>query len=235
MTTSPNLYTTLLAYSLLSGVFLRVVHDALDLLILPNTASHVTVPIPPLPIQNTTTARAAIKKLDPPTRKRETVARLTVDLIFSLLCTVTVTLLLFGLNFGEMRWFVLPIIAAGYFAYGATVGRPIKALLRALLTVVMHILKTVLRLISAILKKGIRFLKKPIRLIVPPIGKLLAIIKRTIIKKLHVFSPFHSHDRLRPRKKSPPTVQRHHTAKRKRKKLKKAKLFFKNPLTKTKK
>ena len=175
MTTSPNVYTTLLLYSIVSGVFLRIVRDALDLLILPYTASHRTVPLTPLPMQNTTTARAAIKKLNPPIRKREKVARLTTDLLFSLICTVTVILLLFGLNFGEMRWFVLPIIAAGYFAYGATVGRPIRALLRAVLTVVLRILKTALHLITA------------------PIVKLLAVIKRVVIKISTLFSNLHRH------------------------------------------
>ena len=217
MTTSPNVYTTLLLYSVVSGVFLRIVRDALDLLILPYTASHRTVPTTPLPMQNTTTARAAIKKLNPPIRKRETVARLTTDLLFSLICTVTVILLLFGLNFGEMRWFVLPIIAAGYFAYGATVGRPIRALLRAVLTVVLRILKTALHLITA------------------PIVKLLAVIKRVVIKISTLFSNFHRHPTQNAAPNTATLPRRKNKKKKVERKSKKTKLFFKNPLTKTKK
>jgi hypothetical protein len=99
----------------------------------------------PLLLKNTSTLSSVIKTLNPTSGKAETAATIAVDVLFAILSAITVTLLLFGLNFGEMRWFVLPIAIAGYLLYGATVGRPLKAILSFILTAATRFATAVLR------------------------------------------------------------------------------------------
>ena len=150
MTNNPNVYIDLLIYSLLSGVLLRASYDLLtavvQVLMLPaqrigngvgiGSRKYASTTAAPVPMQNTTTLSSAVKALSPKVKKSQIAVTAVIDILFSLIGALTVTLLLFGLNFGEIRWFVLPIIAVGYWAYGATVGRPVNALLHAVMITV---------------------------------------------------------------------------------------------------
>ena len=180
-----NIYFSLLTYSLLSGIFLRVTYDALSVLktqifSIPHSVKNAsrresTDSIPPAPIklQITSTVKESLRILHPSPCKAQIAVTAAVDLLFSLLCAVTVTLLIFGLNFGEIRWFVIPIMAVGYFLYGATLGRPLKKLISRLLA-------TVIKLTVALLHVLTVPIIKPIRAIMPKLSKF---IKRSTAPK----------------------------------------------------
>ena len=176
MTTEPNIFTNLILYSVLSGVFLRLTHDSLKVIakqfysrprpILRAKSKRVIsqsvsvsatdqppssfdiIPQPPL-LQNTSTLKSIVKSYCPPIGKAQVVITAVTDVIFALIAALTVTLLLFGLNYGEMRWFVLPLVAAGYFLYGETVGVPLRAILAVAVGVILKISFTVLSLLLA--------------------------------------------------------------------------------------
>lgn len=176
MTNDINIYSSLLIYSALSGIFLRIIYDVMNVLKQRIISSLTSAPRfirslsqsrkdnvtsgssaetlqprsddnAPQPLQNTATVKSVVKALSPTPNRGEIAASATVDILFSLICAFTVTLLLFGLNFGEMRWFVLPVTAAGYFLYGATVGIPIRAILSLILSVTARIISAISRLL----------------------------------------------------------------------------------------
>lgn len=169
-----NIYFSLLYYSLLSGVLLRAAYDALTviktlIISLPSVVRTATSSKPnaeittaPIQLQNTSTVRGVLRILYPPPNKAKAAVTAAVDLIFSLLCALTVTLLIFGLNFGEIRWFVIPIMAAGYFLYGATLGSPLKKLASRILLTVSKLTVAVIRVLSVPIIKPLRAVKTPI-------------------------------------------------------------------------
>lgn len=116
-------------------------------------------------LKNTDTVSSLIKKLYPTPSKTDTVATAITDVIFSLVAAVTVTLLLFGVNFGEMRWFVLPLTVLGYFLYEATVGFPVKALLN-------RAVQLVGKLFSATVGATVRMIRRVIFILGLPFDRI---------------------------------------------------------------
>lgn len=165
MTTSPNIYTILLLYSILSGASLRALHDTLEIFknqFIPSCFKEQNN-TEPIPLTHTSTLRSLLRNFSPAEKRPYTVVTAVTDILFALICALTVTLLLFGLNFGEMRWFVIPIMAAGYCLYGETLGRVIRLILTVILSRAIWLITAVLRLILRPLVKFTRFSCRKVR------------------------------------------------------------------------
>ena len=203
MTINANIYTSLIIYSAIAGVFLSIIRDILNIIkeqllsivpIIQNTVSaghktsHTTVNDNRLLLKNNATASSLINILYPKEKASKFIAAIIVDVIFSLICAITVTLLIFGLNYGETRWFVLPITAAGYFLYRVTLSRPLHTILNR---VISQILKLSARIVYVTLRPGIKLTEKVI-------NKVLRAVKNKKNKKNKTFfqKPLDKHKKI---------------------------------------
>ena len=194
MNTGANIYSQLLLYSFLSGIFLRATYDLLNIvrLILLNLIAilkhnktnfaifnpykDVNKPPSPVLLKNSSTVKTVIPHLLP--KKKHRFSTAVVDVLFATVTAVTTVLLLFGLNLGEFRWFVFPIMAGGYALYSVTLSSPIR------------------RLILAVSLRVISFLA--------PLKRLIYLITVTPVKKIATLI---KHSSQKARKKPPSTLR----------------------------
>ena len=191
MTTDINIYSLLLFYSVIAGAFLKLIRDSSVALIEELTAfpqrlkaklfpRSIENSVPqdykktpdappknraiPLLLQNTATNRALLRHFYPPIPTAQRVAAAILDTVFGIVCAITVVLLLFGLNLGELRWFVLPITAIGYLLYGATLGHLIHIIAKKLLSIVSVILASMLGILLLPIIKGTKMITSKLTL-----------------------------------------------------------------------
>ena len=128
-----NLYGLLLLYAFLIGVGLGVLWDAFRLLKMATLHSfpsqkklQTSIPLP-----KTTREAALVLQKKAENRPSGIVALSYIafcDILFFLLAAIAVILLLFQLNFGEVRAFVPLFTLGGFFLYRHTASRPIMRL-----------------------------------------------------------------------------------------------------------
>ena len=172
MVTDANIYTRLLLYSFLSGIFLRAAYDLLKVIgililntiaILKHNETNFAIynpykdpkqPPQPVLLKNGSTLKTLLPALIP--KKKHLIMTAVTDVIFAIISALTVVLLLFGLNFGEFRWFVFPITAGGYALYSVTLSRPITRLILAITIKLLSLLSPLKRIMCLITVSPIR-------------------------------------------------------------------------------
>lgn len=179
-----NIYAELLLYSFVVGVALGMLYDLFmilrDLMFGNSTvnlsdnvqnnfsnnasnasSSNTDKTLIPLTQADNSCIKLALK-LFSPHRKREIIFDLISDLLFWLIAAVTIVLLLFQLNSGEIRAFTLVVAAFGALLYHFTLGRLIRRVLVFLTVWEIRIIKQILKLILS----PIIFLSKRITLFI---------------------------------------------------------------------
>lgn len=95
--------------------------------------------------------------------KFETVVTAIFDICFAVLSAITLILLVFQLNLGELRGFVPVITALGFAAYRSTLSRPLTAvtitIIRIIQKVFQRILKMLLHPILKLIQASVIFAK----------------------------------------------------------------------------
>ena len=190
MNTDANIYSQLLLYSFLSGIFLRVSYDLLHtagiiflniIAIIKHNKTEFAIcnpykdnnkPTSPILLKNSSTLKTLIPHLLP--KKERLFSTAVIDVLFAIITAVTTVLLLFGLNLGEFRWFVFPIMAGGYALYSVTLSSPITRLILAVSLKVISLLSPLKRLIHLIT--------------VTPVKKIVTLIKHRT-RKTHKKQP----------------------------------------------
>ena len=172
MITDANIYSQLLLYSFLSGIFLKISYDILSIIkILSINISTIfshkisefafynpykpkDLPSPPILLKRNSTVSSLLSQMMP--KEKHGAFTAAIDLIFALISAIVTVLLFFGLNLGELRWFVFPIMSGGYILYAVTLSRPIKRLILAVTLKVVSLIVPVKRLAEAIVFSPIR-------------------------------------------------------------------------------
>ena len=80
------------------------------------------------------------------------------DILFSLIASVTVTVFLFNINDGKVRWFALVGAGIGFFLYYFTIGKIVFACAQTILRMIRFILHLLWRVTGYPVMKLIRFL-----------------------------------------------------------------------------
>lgn len=82
----------------------------------------------------------------------ELVLNAVLDLCFWAVATASLILLVFQLNFGELRAFVPPVLLLGFVLYRRTLGVPMRALTRGIMRISASLLRRSLALVLGILR-----------------------------------------------------------------------------------
>ena len=127
----------LLVYSLIVGASLGVFYDsvmlAADMFFPPKANKKAIVRILP---HNEYEANRVLTPIDKKLQKRD-VALFVFDIAFFTVSALTVIIMLYHLNYGQIRFFSLAFALFGFLLYRKTVGKPIRIALQKLLTVLL--------------------------------------------------------------------------------------------------
>ena len=98
-----------------------------------------------IPMKRGMTAMDVARLMTPRHSKTDTALTVTIDLLFSVISALWAVMILFGLNYGEMRWFVFPLLATGYALYTVTFSRPFTILVLTVTNVALLSIKIIIR------------------------------------------------------------------------------------------
>ncbi len=171
MFANTEVFFILLAFSLAVGGALGAFYDALLLAVdsvLPQKAVKRQRTILP---HNAREAEKALFPIDMRVTARD-VALFFTDIIFCTVSALAVIILLYHLNYGEVRAFSLISAFAGFVIYRKTIGRPL-----------LFLMKRVIILLKKVLKKAVGVARKLFCILFSPIK---AIAKRTVAPVIEV-------------------------------------------------
>ncbi len=169
---SQSALISLALYGAAVGVLLGIVYDVFRILRI------AVEPSNRLRLLNIITDKKTADEKKPYGETVRTVIIAIEDIIYSIICAVVISVMIFHINSGHPRWFILLGTALGFFVYYFTVGKIVMLFSSYIIlfvrTVFMFVMKLtlfpLLKLISFLSRIAVRLLR---RLTCAAVGKML--------------------------------------------------------------